>query len=117
MWTMVSTPAENGGAPFMPVSRVWSFTHKPVNSDFSYVIFDWDNFLATLLAACGASNSSGDGYDGYDGYGSNGSNDRYGSNRSNGGYDGYGGYSGYDSYSGFAFAASNLFQVCGKMNV
>ena len=76
MWTMVSTPAENGGAPFMPVSRVWSFTHKAVNADFAYVIFDWDNFFATLLAACGGSNSSVGGY------------------------------------GGFAFAASNLFQVC-----
>jgi hypothetical protein len=40
------------------VSRVWSFTPKAINSDFTYAIFDWDNLFATLLAASGASNSS-----------------------------------------------------------
>ena len=25
MWTLISTPAENGGAPLLPVSRVWNF--------------------------------------------------------------------------------------------
>ena len=36
MWNLISTPAENGGAPFLPVSRVWSFTPGPINSDFTY---------------------------------------------------------------------------------
>lgn len=58
MWNLISTPAENGGAPFLPVSRVWTFTPGPINSDFTYAIFDWDNLFATLLAASGASNST-----------------------------------------------------------
>ena len=37
MWTLVSTPAENGGAPLLPVSRVWSFAPSPINDDFTYV--------------------------------------------------------------------------------
>jgi hypothetical protein len=36
MWNLISTPAENGGAPFLPVSRVWTFTPGPINSDFTY---------------------------------------------------------------------------------
>jgi hypothetical protein len=46
MWTMVSTPAENAGAPLMPVSRAWGVTsspHGPDSLDFSYCIYDWDN--------------------------------------------------------------------------
>jgi len=50
MWNLVVTPAENGMAPFMPVSRKWDFSPRPMNSDFTYVIFDWDNIFASLLA-------------------------------------------------------------------
>lgn len=48
MWTLVYTPAENG--PLLPVSRSWNFAACPATSDWSYVIFDWDNFFASLLA-------------------------------------------------------------------
>ena len=83
MWTMVSTPAENGGAPLLPVSRVWSFTPGPINSDFTYAIFDWDNLFATLLAASGGTNSTETSTSGGPLYG----------------------------YGAFEFAVSNLFQV------
>ena len=61
MWTMVSTPAENAGAPLMPVSRAWGVTsspHGPDSLDFSYCIYDWDNSFATLLAASGSASSN-----------------------------------------------------------
>ncbi|KAG7371466.1 hypothetical protein IV203_020036 [Nitzschia inconspicua] len=52
MWTLIYNPIENG--PFMPVSRSssWDFggNVKTANSDWTYVIFDWDNFFASLLA-------------------------------------------------------------------
>ena len=35
----ISTPAENGGAPLLPVSRVWNFAPGPANDDFTYAIF------------------------------------------------------------------------------
>lgn len=35
MWTLVSTPAENGGGPLLPVSRVWNFAPGPATSDFT----------------------------------------------------------------------------------
>ena len=44
-WTLVSTPAENGGAPLLPVSRSWSFAPNPINNDFTYAIFDWYEIL------------------------------------------------------------------------
>jgi hypothetical protein len=82
MWNLISTPAENGGAPLLPVSRVWSFTSGAINSDFSYAIFDWDNLFATLLAASGAQvNTTGVGA------------------------------SSDDAFDGFSIAVSNLFQV------
>ena len=49
-WTAISTPAENGFAVLMPVSRAWSRV-PPADPDFSYAIFDWDNLFASLLAA------------------------------------------------------------------
>merc|ERR1711990_603171 len=52
MWTLIHTPAENGGL-LMPVSRAWSFTPHPVSDDWTYAIFDWDNLFASLLAAHG----------------------------------------------------------------
>ena len=56
MWTLISTPIENGGAPFNPVSRSWNFAQRAgeVNTDFSYAIFDWDNLFASLIDASGA---------------------------------------------------------------
>eukprot|EP00750_Incisomonas_marina_P011382 INCI16371.1.p1 GENE.INCI16371.1~~INCI16371.1.p1 ORF type:complete len:914 (-),score=108.51 INCI16371.1:2333-5074(-) len=53
MWTLVSTPIENAGAPLHPVSRSWNFAHVK-RDDFSYAKFDWDNLFASLIAACGA---------------------------------------------------------------
>jgi hypothetical protein len=82
MWNLISTPAENGGAPLLPVSRVWSFTPSPINSDFTYAIFDWDNLFATLLAASGAPTNATTVAGVED-----------------------------DAFSGFAIAVSNLFQV------
>lgn len=52
MWTLVSTPVENAGAPLHPVSRSWNFAHSK-REDFSYAKFDWDNLFASLIAACG----------------------------------------------------------------
>jgi len=53
MWTLIYNPAENG-ALFMPVSRTesWSFRDRTGASttDWTYVIFDWDNLFASLLA-------------------------------------------------------------------
>ena len=63
MWTLTSTPAENGGAPLLPVSAVWNFAPGPANADFTYAIFDWDNLFATLLAASGAPNATDVGND------------------------------------------------------
>lgn len=49
MWTLISTPAENGFAVLMPVSRGWSRVPKS-QPDFSYAIFDWDNLFASMLS-------------------------------------------------------------------
>jgi len=49
MWNFIYTPAEEG--PLMPVSRSWNFVQELVHRDFSYVIFDWDNFFASYMAA------------------------------------------------------------------
>lgn len=55
MWNLHSAPAENGGAPLLPVSRVWGTRGLcPGVGDWSYIIFDWDNLFASLLAANGA---------------------------------------------------------------
>jgi hypothetical protein len=59
MWNLHSAPAENGGAPLLPVSRAWGTRGlcpavPPATSDFTYIIFDWDNMFASLLAAAGA---------------------------------------------------------------
>jgi hypothetical protein len=62
MWNLHSTPAENGGAPLLPVSRVWGtrglcptqVTCSYGVCDFAYVVFGWDNVFASLLAATGA---------------------------------------------------------------
>jgi hypothetical protein len=47
MWNMIYVPAEAG--PFAPVSRGWSFAPGAINSDFNYVIFDWDNIFAAYM--------------------------------------------------------------------
>ena len=57
MWTLVSTPEENALAPFNPVSRAWGHAVKSL-LDFSYCIYDWDNFFASIIAATGAPASS-----------------------------------------------------------
>jgi putative isomerase len=49
MWNYIYTPAEYG--PFMPVSRQWDFVKFPVNLDWGYVIFDWDNIFATYMTS------------------------------------------------------------------
>jgi len=51
MWTAISTPAENGHATLMPVSRAWSRIPPTNSSDYTYAIFDWDNLFASLLAS------------------------------------------------------------------
>ena len=59
MWNLHSAPAENGGAPLLPVSRVWGTRGLcPGVGDWAYIIFDWDNLFASLLAANGANSSS-----------------------------------------------------------
>ena len=58
-WTTVSTPAENGYAVLMPVSRAWSRV-PPSGPDWSYAIFDWDNLFASLLAGSQGESHSGD---------------------------------------------------------
>jgi len=49
MWNYIYTPAEYG--PFLPVSRSWNFVKKASNSDWKYVIFDWDNIFASYMTA------------------------------------------------------------------
>ena len=42
MWNLHSAPAENGGAPLLPVSRVWGTRGLcPGKGDWAYIIFDW----------------------------------------------------------------------------
>ena len=60
MWNLHSAPAENGGAPLLPVSRVWGTRGLcPGVGDWAYIIFDWDNLFASLLAANGANSTAG----------------------------------------------------------
>lgn len=53
MWTLIYNPLENHGL-LMPVSRgdSWSFEGQSgaANTDWYYIIFDWDNIFASLLA-------------------------------------------------------------------
>ena len=49
MWNLMYTPLENG--PFFPVSRAWDRVGDYSSTDFKYVIFDWDNFFASLLSS------------------------------------------------------------------
>ena len=49
MWNYIYTPAEYG--PILPVSRQWNFVRGNVNSDWAYVIFDWDNIFATYMTS------------------------------------------------------------------
>jgi len=49
LWNYIYTPAEYG--PFLPVSRSWTFVHNPVNTDWAYVIFDWDNIFASYMTS------------------------------------------------------------------
>jgi len=49
MWNLVYTPAEEG--PVVPVSRGWNKVLDPVVDDFQYVIFEWDNFFASLVSS------------------------------------------------------------------
>lgn len=44
MWNYIYVPAEYG--PLLPVSRQWNFVKHPVNLDWGYVIFDWDNYVS-----------------------------------------------------------------------
>jgi len=47
MWVWIYTPIENSG-PILPVARSWKGPGQ--SPDFSYVMFEWDNFFASLLA-------------------------------------------------------------------
>ena len=48
LWNSISTPAELG--PLTPVSRGPGWDFAPTDdADFEYVIFEWDNFFASLL--------------------------------------------------------------------
>lgn len=49
VWNWIYTPAEF--SPLAPVSRGWNFIDNGFSGDFGYVIFDWDNELASLLMA------------------------------------------------------------------
>jgi hypothetical protein len=98
MWTLVSTPAENAGAPFLPVSRAWNFAPSG-DPDFSYAIFDWDNLFASLIVASGAKAPAS----------SNGSSSS--SSNGGGGSSSSSSSSGAVTYGGFEYAVSNLFQV------
>lgn len=49
MWNYIYTPAEYG--PILPVSRSWDFVKHPVNLDWGYVIFDWDNIFASFMSS------------------------------------------------------------------
>merc|ERR1719436_1596376 len=50
MWNLIFTPVDMA---LLPVSRGWDFA-KRTHSDFGYVIFDWDNFYASLIAGQGS---------------------------------------------------------------
>lgn len=52
MWNVVYLPAEAG--PFAPVARGWDFAPSGTDSDWGYVIFDWDNFFASYLLSVDA---------------------------------------------------------------
>lgn len=49
MWNYIYTPAEYG--PILPVSRSWDFVTHPMNDDWAYVIFDWDNIFASYMSS------------------------------------------------------------------
>jgi hypothetical protein len=49
LWNYIYHPAEYG--PMLPVSRSWDFVGGAANSDWSYVIFDWDNIFASLMTS------------------------------------------------------------------
>eukprot|EP00440_Ansanella_granifera_P056074 gb/GFBE01060778.1/.p1 GENE.gb/GFBE01060778.1/~~gb/GFBE01060778.1/.p1 ORF type:complete len:828 (+),score=155.91 gb/GFBE01060778.1/:1-2484(+) len=49
MWNYIYTPAEYG--PILPVSRSWDFVTQPMNDDWAYVIFDWDNIFASYMTS------------------------------------------------------------------
>jgi len=36
--------------PIFPVSRGWTFGRNPINNDWQYVLFDWDNYFTSYLA-------------------------------------------------------------------
>ncbi|GAB5360158.1 hypothetical protein AAMO2058_000603600 [Amorphochlora amoebiformis] len=48
MWNLIYTPAEEG--PVLPVDRSWNHVPDPVNPDFRYAMFAWDNELASFIA-------------------------------------------------------------------
>ena len=50
MWTCIYTPVENG--PLMTVSRSWGHS-APSGLDWTYVLYEWDTFFASLLAGLG----------------------------------------------------------------
>ena len=37
--------------PILPVSRSWDFVKNPADTDWGYVIFDWDNIFATYMTS------------------------------------------------------------------
>lgn len=47
MYNWIYTPAEL--SPLAPVSRGWNFAQTAYSSDFHYVIFNWDNVLASYM--------------------------------------------------------------------
>lgn len=49
MWNYIYTPTELG--PIMPVSRNWNFAQNSINAEWNYVLFDWDNYFASYIAA------------------------------------------------------------------
>jgi len=49
LWNYIYHPAEYG--PVLPVSRSWNYVTGAVNSDWHYVIFDWDNIFASLMTS------------------------------------------------------------------
>ena len=49
LWNYIYHPAEYG--PMLPVSRSWDFVGGAANSDWSYVIFDWDNIFASFMSS------------------------------------------------------------------
>ena len=52
LWNYIYSPAEYG--PMLPVSRSWDFVRGAHTTDWSYVIFDWDNIFASYMTSLDA---------------------------------------------------------------